>query len=53
MEGKKLTNEEIQEILNIIVQIKKDYGQEIKIATLFDGDDTKILIDNRKEEELN
>lgn len=48
-----ITEEEIMEIVAIFIESAKAAGKEIQIATLFHGDDSKVLVDNRKDTDLN
>ena len=44
---------DIAEILELVKQAYKAAGKELKTAVLVDGDETTLLEDNRKPEEIN
>ena len=48
-----LTKEELKKIIEAVAEAYKKAGKEIKTATMIQGDDKEILIDNRKPEENN
>ena len=53
MSKKELTKEGITEILNLICQAKENAGQKVAMATMHEGEETTILLDNRDKESIN
>ncbi len=49
----KLTEDDIRRILEAVNEAYKQAGKEIKTAVLSDENGERLLIDKRKEEELN
>lgn len=45
--------EEIKKILDALEEAYAVSGKKLETAILFDGDNSQMLIDNRKEEDLN
>lgn len=54
METKKpLSKDEIKNILELLQEAYKEAGKKIQTAIVYTGDEQEILIDNRKEEDIN
>ena len=54
MTGKKpLTQDEINEIMQAFIEAKRQVGEEVTFAYLLDGENTRVLIDDREETDLN
>jgi hypothetical protein len=48
-----MTEQELKKILEAIQKAYKEAGKTIDMATLHEGDETTIVIDNREEQDIN
>lgn len=49
----KLSKEEFDELLAAVIEAYELVGKKIQTATLYDGDNTELVIDNREDKEIN
>lgn len=50
---KKIEKEELAELLKLIQEAYKEAGKKITTATLYQGDEEELVIDNREDKDIN